>query len=136
MRIQWSAQLATGIRTIDLQHEELVEIINDFDRARTDGDTADNVDRLLERLSAYVLFHFGTEEALLDGNPRLAQHAATHRREHCTFSERVAAFKGAAADDRAAVMAQLGDYLANWIVAHIMHTDQEMARLLGAQGGR
>jgi hemerythrin len=134
MRLKWGTDLETGIRKIDLQHQELIEMINELDHALKSGDDGHALDRLLPRLSGYVLFHFGTEEAMFRGDPALAEHAAAHIREHREFSMRVASFKGGAPGERRENMARLIDYLCNWTVEHIMKTDKDLVRRLNGSG--
>lgn len=126
----WSAALETGIRTIDLQHEELIALINALDHALAQPEPLPALGELLPHLSAYALFHFGTEEALFVGQPALARHAENHLREHRAFAERIAAVRAAPAADQPAAAGRLNAYLCNWIVEHIQKTDREMAQLL------
>lgn len=135
MPVAWTSELSTGIRTIDLQHEELVDMINAFQAAVSRGEAAATLDALLPRLAAYALFHFGTEEALLAELPAGHGHAQAHLREHAAFAARVEAFRTADARTHTATLGEFGDYLSTWIVQHIMKTDQELARLLAAGGG-
>ncbi len=136
MCLTWSDELATGIRKIDLQHQELIEMINELCAALKSNEDVDTLKRLLPRLSAYVLFHFGTEEAMFRNDPACAEHAEVHVREHQAFSMKIASFKDAAPDEQGAAMAELVDYLQHWLVEHIMKTDQELARLLNGRGDR
>lgn len=125
MPLTWTATLATGVRQIDLQHQELIEIINELEAAHVSGRQAEALGEVLPRLSAYVLFHFATEEALLPAMAACA-HAEKHRQQHKEFADKVAALNAhpvAAAD-----LETLIAYLKCWLVEHIMKTDQDLAR--------
>lgn len=126
MPILWNNALATGLRQIDLQHQELIELINALESADAAGDRQAAVEEILPRLRAYIVFHFGTEEVLMpsfDG-----KHCEHHRREHREFEERLAQL-GASASEPPDLRGLIA-YLKDWLVAHIMKTDQELARLL------
>lgn len=125
MPLTWTDTLATGIRQIDLQHQELIEIINELETAHAAGRQAEALDEVLPRLTAYVLFHFATEEALMPAAAAYA-HAEKHRQQHQEFAARVAALRSqpTASIDLDTFIA----YLKRWLVEHIMKTDHDLAR--------
>lgn len=126
MPLIWTDTLATGIRQIDLQHQELIEMINLLEKAHEAGDRQVAFEDVLPRLNAYVLFHFGTEDAML---PDVStEHAELHRRQHHDFTSRIAALRHENPDK--IDLAALIDYLNRWLVEHIMKTDHELARQL------
>lgn len=127
--------MATGLRQVDLQHQELIELINALETALFSGQKREAVNALLPQLNAYVLFHFATEEALL--GKVASGHAEQHRQQHHEFAERVAAWRNMAdnpAADNPVDAGELVDYLNSWLVGHIMHTDRELARQVLAKG--
>ncbi len=128
MSIIWNSTLETGHRTIDLQHQELVELINDATSAHAAGRDTVVLEEIMPRLASYVLFHFSTEETLMGGLP--AAHTLGHRMAHREFTGRVGAMKEAVARGEAPSLDPLLDYLRTWLVEHIMKTDQEMVRQL------
>ena len=65
MRLIWTPELVTGVRQIDLQHQELIDLINELDAAHESGLDDLALADVLSRLTSYVLFHFGTEEGLM-----------------------------------------------------------------------
>lgn len=91
MRIAWSRELETGIRTIDLQHEELIGMINELDDASLARRGQIVLEDVLQRLGNYVTFHFTTEEALMAGLPQAESHAAEHLQQHRLFIEQIEA---------------------------------------------
>lgn len=131
MRLNWTPALATGIRQIDLQHQELIDIINELEAAHVAGEQARALDEVLPRLSAYVLFHFGTEEAMMAGLRGAERHAERHTAEHREFAAEVAAVAALRGGPDAGVdLTALLDYLKRWLLGHIMQTDRELATLL------
>lgn len=128
MPFVWNSSLDTGIREIDLQHRELVEMGNELEATVLKGDLTRALQDVLPRLNAYVLFHFGTEETMLAGVPGWAAHMARHVAEHRAFAEKVAALR----DPRVSAEALLAfvDYLYPWLAEHIGKTDRELADLI------
>jgi len=130
MRIRWSSDLETGIRAIDLQHEELIGMLNELDAAHAGGCPQSVLDDVLQRLGTYVIFHFGTEEALMAGLPHNEEHARQHRHEHAGFIDKLAGLRAQGADDGRQTMEALIDYLNEWLYQHILKSDRELAALL------
>lgn len=128
MPFMWNESLATGIREIDLQHQELVEIGNALQARVRGGDAQGAVTELLPRLTAYALFHFSTEERLVDGLPDAEAHLAGHAAEHRAFAEKIAALREGAPGE--ADLLAFVDYLHGWLVGHICHSDKELAALV------
>jgi hemerythrin len=133
MVITWNSGLELGIRAIDLQHRQLVDLINELGVAVACSPQDCVEAEILSRLVAYALFHFSDEEAIaakLDD----ATHLRRHRHEHRLFTERMTNWT---ATPPAAV--EMIAYLENWTVDHISRTDRELGQLLArqsAKGGR
>jgi hemerythrin-like metal-binding protein len=133
--VQWTETLATGIRTIDQQHYELLSGINDLISLHQAGQSTQALDELLPSLKTYVLFHFREEEMLLaravGGTEFQRQHLAQHREfaleieNHC---------QRRATQSDAEIAKDLGHYLENWVLSHIAGADQKLARLVRAYG--
>lgn len=137
-RIVWNSSLETGIRAIDLQHEELIGMLNELADA-VDHQQGDSVSQdILRRLDAYILFHFATEENLMRGLPTAPTqaHVAQHTEQHQAFIARIAALKAAAGQAPDADSEALLHYLRNWLLQHIMKTDRALAALLASGAKR
>jgi len=122
MQIVWSAALATGNPVIDRQHEELIMLINALDAAVAAGRDRESLNEAMQRLDAYIVFHFSTEESLMGGLVGASDHVVAHCREHRAFVDEVARQRG----DLPALVA----YLCDWITQHILRTDRELVRQL------
>lgn len=132
MSLKWSTAMSTGVRQIDLQHQELIEIINALEAAHAAGEVERAVAEILPRLAAYVMFHFGTEEAMMASLDHDGGHVAAHMNEHREFAGRVKqlAERPLAGDE----LPGLVTYLNGWLVGHIMRTDRELGSLVSRLG--
>lgn len=130
MRIVWSSKLETGIRTIDLQHEELIGMINELDEAHRAGSNRSLLNDILQRLGSYVSFHFRTEEALMVGLPKTEKHASEHLHQHRLFVEQLAAMRLRAEGEFDGAINELADFLNSWLYDHILKTDRQLGVLL------
>lgn len=130
MRIEWSRALETGYRTIDLQHEELVCMINELHDANPQQISRLSLDDMLQRLDGYIAFHFGTEESLMTKLPSCAEHIEAHIRQHRLFVDQVAKVRAEGGDDIALMMREIADFLSDWLYGHILKTDCQLALFL------
>lgn len=126
--LEWNANLAVGVPSIDSQHKELIRKLADLAQAMRGGDTEAEVHRLIPFLARYVVDHFATEERLM---ARYAYPgAASHKLQHQLFIRDLQAF-GQQLDRgpfSAALVLGLHRKASDWLVNHIAKTD----KLLGA----
>lgn len=122
---QWSDQLSLGIPEIDLQHQGLLEVINelwDVIVARAD---AERVAAILEKLERYTHAHFTAEEALMrvEDYPKFRD----HRSEHKEFINFVASAKAKLKSGEFLGL-DLLRFLTDWLVKHIQGGDKDYAK--------
>ena len=78
MNITFDDNLITGNKTIDSQHQELIDRIRQFVAACESGDSKIKAIKMLDYLDEYTNFHFQEEEELQKkvSYPELAAHHA------------------------------------------------------------
>ena len=130
MTITWTADMETGNRQIDLQHQELIDVIRKLRTESESGVSAELLEEALSHLAVYVIFHFGTEEVMMGEVLRDHPHVATHLREHRIFADRIAAFRALAQDERLRRLPGMLDFLESWLTWHILTTDRDLVELL------
>lgn len=128
---EWSPVFETGLEEVDTQHRRLVELVNDLGDKLESGE-AQHIDATLNALAQYTVYHFGCEEALMRSagvDPEYAQrHEATHR----LFVKQVTDWISQRNAPGQTTLPQLLDYLANWLIFHILGDDQSMGRQVAA----
>ena len=135
VELVWHDSYACGEPTIDAEHEELFRLANiligaSLRQAQDRAAFAAAIERLLEHIAR----HFADEERILaaHGYPRLAAHAAAHRRLLARAAElKPAALRGAA------TTGVLVEFLAHEVVArHLLTADRDFYPLFrtAAQG--
>lgn len=134
MTIQWTKGLNTNIRSIDLQHQELVSLINQLETLHLAGRNTKALDEVLPQLHTYVLFHFREEEDLmvmLVGNEEMDQ---LHLAQHREFIDHMHTLQQRRNPNNEADTAQtLVHYLKNWLLEHIATTDRDLGQKLLVQ---
>ena len=114
--ITWKPAFETGVPSIDLEHREFVDLLNELHAAVVRRDAAARA--LQWRVVELAADHFQHEEELY-GASRYPG-AAEHRAEHAWFMKRVQSDLGT---DVHLVFAWLGE----WLVQHVLGADREAA---------
>lgn len=125
---------ALGIPSVDAQHRQLVEMINDLSRSMALGDSRPVLGSLLEKLYAFAQSHFAYEEQLMEetGFPGLAD----HRIEHRHYMDRLVELFHRWADGSGGFMiaVDVHDLLELWAREHIIESDQLYVHHLKSHG--
>lgn len=128
---QWDTSLETGLALVDEQHQRLVDMLNQLGD-RIGQASRDETLALFKGLADYTVYHFSTEERLMAEGNCSPVHFRLHQVEHENFIHTVSQLSEAYAQGEQGILAAMGDYLVHWLANHILGSDREMARLLGA----
>lgn len=128
---QWNSVFETGLEEIDAQHKHLVGLLNELSR-NVDVGRRDNIDRTLQDLAQYTVYHFASEERFMDAHRLAAEYCDRHRETHRRFVAQVQDWIAALDRDDAPTPRQLLDYLANWLIFHILGDDRALGRQVQA----
>lgn len=130
---EWDDSYSVGIRSIDLQHRELIKLINRLHDLRERGG---DLLAVLKRLDWYVQHHFSFEESLMRGAgyPRLKEHIKEHREfERWLRTSQTAVRSGLEVREMSAI---IQDFLKEWLSKHILVIDMDYKALLTADANR
>ncbi|EQB39822.1 hypothetical protein M947_04395 [Sulfurimonas hongkongensis] len=122
LMIQWHEGLSLGVKTLDDDHKQLLNIINRLSIAIRDDNTQQIIDEIFEDLQKYVIEHFRREEALLKkcGCKNIKEHIVQHRK----FSKKIPELKAKLTDTKSSANAQEVSYfLTDWLFNHIIEED-------------
>ena len=129
-KIEWSDAMLTGVAEIDSQHHILVDTLSELSTRLTENTVDPMFDRVTRDLLAYAIYHFDTEELLMQQYGYAAaapDQAARHLAAHRGFAERVVKLRDDARTGKPGAAIALLRFLETWLVDHIMTID----RLLG-----
>lgn len=122
--VRWDPEnMATGIESIDLQHQELIRRLNDFHRAHVLGSEADEVKKMLKFLGQYAESHFQHEEALMDERrcPLRGENRSAHAHFLREYQELASLYSIDPDTDQ--MEAEIKSMVARWLVTHICRVD-------------
>ncbi|HSN66128.1 MAG TPA: hemerythrin domain-containing protein, partial [Fusibacter sp.] len=128
---QWDKDFLTGVETVDSQHYELVEMINELLKLSFLNEKIEH-DIILDlenKLMHYVAIHFKTENDLMKQYGIDERHVRKHQLLHDDFIKTVTRYF----DDKSALvdpnkLSEIIEYLVRWLAYHILNTDKSMAR--------
>ena len=135
-RLEWNDALKTGVDEIDEQHMILVHTLNDAAEKLAREAGAETLGLSTQDLLSYALYHFETEEELMqEYGYREAEGEGMQRHldQHRGFSSRVVAIREGIKSGNLIAPGELIGFLNDWLVNHIQHTDQALAAFLLAK---
>ncbi len=130
--MEWSSKLETGIKSIDDQHKKLVNMVNTLYSAISAGGGKEQLQRLLDDLIDYTVYHFGTEEELFKKHDY--PDAVAHKKIHEELATKVVEFRERLQKGEAMLSYDLLNFLKSWLVNHICVTDMKYAPFLKSKG--
>lgn len=122
---EWNSAFETGIGEIDEQHQELFNIgeqVNQLLVNHSGNDNYDDITECLERLAAYTVYHFNTEEELFEKYDYADREE--HIKEHRAFIEHLESLDLTHIDsNQEQAVKDLLKFIALWIFKHINNSD-------------
>ena len=122
--LNWSEEFTTGVKLVDLQHQNLIENINNLEKLLNESlPTRASCDQLINFLVKYVNTHFRFEELCMESH-RCPAHAQ-NQREHVAFQAIVKDFSQKYQDTGPTreLLYNLHKAACKWIVHHILTVD-------------
>ncbi len=132
-RLEWGESLLTGVPEIDEQHMILVHTLNEAAERLGRECSAEILGQITQDLLGYALYHFDTEEELMQQSGYCEQDAAMqalHLEQHRSFSAKVVSIRESLKAGTLIAPDELIGFLNQWLVDHIMNTDKKLAAFL------
>jgi hemerythrin-like metal-binding protein len=123
----WSPLFETGLTDVDDQHRRLVELVNQLGEDADSG-SAEKIDQTIGALAEYTVYHFQCEEAIMENDAVAVTYADRHRETHRRFVAQVVEWIERRKRGESINLGQLLEFLANWLVFHILGDDQSLGR--------
>ena len=119
---KWNTAFETGITIIDTQHKVIVKTLNELYDIIIEEDNS-KIDNIIIELLNYTDYHFNTEEKLFEKYKFPEE--TEHKLEHKNFIEKINEKLNKKKSDDLAM--DLLEFLKDWLVDHILVTDQKYA---------
>ncbi len=131
-KIEWSEKLKIGIKEIDEQHQMLFKIANTVFDMIGQNPTKDQLAEVIGQLLDYTVYHFSTEEKYF-GEFKYDK-SEEHTAYHNSFETKVLELQNKYPDNNLELAIEIADFLENWLVEHIMHSDKEYVECFKLHG--
>lgn len=127
--IKWSNTLSVNNESIDNQHKQLINEINNFLNAMIQGNGESTIESILKRLENYVIEHFRDEEEFMESINY--SDVNQHKKIHMAFIEKLNEladnYKKNGASAKLASIIQ--NEVAKWLIDHISIEDKKYMNL-------
>ncbi len=122
--VEWDPSFATGIPSVDEQHQQLIHILNLLAATVETGPTPKQLLDIVAQLADYTRYHFTEEERLMEAMkyPELEE----HRLEHQTFINQIELFDLDAILATEGLASEMLHFLKTWLCDHILGIDQRL----------
>ncbi|MCL1981641.1 MAG: hemerythrin family protein [Clostridiales bacterium] len=128
--IAFTKDLKTYVPSIDEQHKELIDLLNNVEIMGTAAHTKEETEKALDFLGAYIERHLSHEEELMAeyGYPEYAWHVTWHEGYIGQFKS----LKGEYARNGPSPNFThiLTDFLMKWIITHIRNVDADLGQYI------
>lgn len=129
--MQWEEKYSVGVREIDEQHKQLINMLSELYEAMQAQKTNDILGQIITKLVNYTKTHFSAEEGYMQraGYPAFAE----HKKEHDNFTNKVLAFKSDFDSGKTAMSVSITSFLKTWLNDHILGNDKKYAPYLAGK---
>lgn len=128
--ISWDDHYAIGVPRIDFEHRIFLDLINNFNETRLNGEDIELLSNILQEISLYAKFHFKSEENMMQriGYPGLAEHQQHHRQLIDQLGIKMVGIQ-----TKTFTPKEAEEFLVGWFVNHVTHEDTKITAFIKSQ---
>jgi hemerythrin len=123
--ITWTEKLSCGVKVIDDQHKQLINMVNEMFNHITGNEMQEHnyFNRVIYEAVDYVKIHFATEEKLMIATK--FEGYAEHKKEHENFIRVVLDVVRDHEAGKRLIFSGFTKFLKNWILSHVAFMDKQ-----------
>ncbi|HHU90067.1 MAG TPA: hemerythrin family protein [Clostridiaceae bacterium] len=137
MIIKWRPEYSCYDKTIDEQHKQLIDMINEMYTLSLYDDHIDRYDSIVEvfsRLKDYAVYHFSHEEKMFTEHDYDSFNTKLQILEHKGFVNKIASIDLYEVDENQnETISNVLDFLSKWLEHHILEVDKKFGEFLIAK---
>ena len=130
--IEWSDSISVKIKSIDKQHQVLIDMINEFYDLIKTKSSIELIQQLVAKMKKYTVVHFKVEEALFELHN--FPYSDEHKKEHQDFVDKVVDLENRLKEGKLIVSFEITSFLKKWLIEHIQGTDMKYTKFLIERG--
>lgn len=129
--LKFKESYKTGVGSIDFEHQELINLINELHGVLQSKETKDDVEDVLGELHGKIGSHFALEEKVMRdmSYPEVDEHTAEHNR---LLDEILDIADAVHTDENYDYMARLEKEVQSWFTVHFAGMDARLNKILAA----
>jgi hemerythrin-like metal-binding protein len=131
--LNWKNQYSVKVAEFDEQHKNLFSLINSYMESVKKGNVYDKLKQTIHGLEAYADVHFRLEEEYMLKYEY--PDYSSHKEAHQLFTTKVGEFKSRL-ENGDVKPEELGKFLMDWLVQHIMGVDRNYSSFFNEKGVR
>ena len=130
--IKWRESYETGIHSMDMQHQKLIELINDLYKVLRKEKSNELIEDVLVEMTTYAEKHLQVEEGILEANgyPDVASHVTIHQ----SYRDQLTTLMAESKQDHEAAVKNTYAFLRQWWMGHIVAEDKKYGEFLKSKG--
>lgn len=129
-KVFWKKEYSVGSDYLDRQHQNLLLIVNDFNRSINKNEGTKAAYSILNRLVQYVETHFRDEELLMKSARFPLDELNAHIKEHEELTENIFALCENWTSQKEESLPKISKFLVDWLMVHIMSTDMKYSKYI------
>jgi len=130
--VNWKDEYIIGVEEIDIQHQKMVNLVNNLHASVEARVEKGELERLLVELVEYTRMHFSTEEKFMKKNA--APNFKEHHKEHKSLLRHLDHLVSIVANGQQPTFFSDYDLSSDWMIAHILEHDKKMGDYLNSKG--
>jgi hemerythrin len=123
MDYRWKKEYETGIPEIDKQHQNFFIILSKLYDVVPKNNNDEEISEIISELKSYSLYHFKTEEDLLEKYAYPEQEKIPHVEMHHKLCESIKEFEKNDTESLGIIGYKLAEFAREWLIDHILKTD-------------
>lgn len=129
--MKWKPEYSVKVEEIDKQHIRFHNMLNDFYTAFVEGKDLDVLEKTLNDIIEYAVYHFETEEKYFEKfRYKLAKE---HHKIHEDMKAKLSQFMMDYKEGKADISMELLNFLINWFIEHLTIEDQKYVETLAGK---
>lgn len=130
--VEWKEIYIVKVNEVDNQHKKLVSLVNELHDAMIIGKGKEVLNKVLNELVEYTVYHFATEEKYFDQYEYPG--SDQHKKQHKELVEQVAALKAKIDSGEKVLTLDVMNFLRDWLHDHIIGSDKLFGPYLNSKG--
>ncbi len=130
--LKWKPEYTVGVEVLDLDHQKLLTLLNQFNTAYDYAMSEEFERQALKELLDYTIYHFDREEKMMAecNYPDLEP----HKKQHQTMINEIRKVEAKYNKEGHEALDEVSDFLTNWLINHINHTDKDYTQHMNNNG--